>query len=266
LTGSAKDVTISTREVGMLSVVNRTVLSANWRDDENLLTAEVFGLLRYLSPQRLLWPVVAQAADQEGRRLGEWLKCDSCPVAVDVAFEREFASASPDAPLSRPDVHLSFRGEDGGCILDLVVEVKLRSAQSPHNDSELPQLARYLNVIAEQRSWVRPRALLYLTAHTSRPNEDLVEARTKAPTAGSVGLFWTSWFDFADGAFEAQSRDGSAQPPVIQDLVRVLELRGFKAREALLRFPLCIERPLPEIETVFPNWPIHEDDPCPRTT
>ncbi len=200
-------------------------LSKEQENLEDLLTSCVFGVLRYLPANDGLLRYLQLAQYPDGRMLLEhtlslgttkydfwpWLQDDDCPGA-------------------EPDVLIQILDE-AGKHYTLLVEAKFRSGKSSFALEEAPvpvdQLARewdnLLRLCAKSGSIP---LMLYLTADTSIPKQDLSESAkeftSKRPDLADKQPFccaWLSWRHLSD-AF------GKAQDLMQADLVALVERLG----------------------------------------
>lgn len=162
---------------------------------EDLLTSNVFGLWRYLSPDMGLLQFLGTA-----RNLGEQQLQLATPI-TEAKLNFWPWLHEPNAKGAEPDVLISLLGSEGQNCLVLIESKYLSGKSSQPNEEDLPndQLAKEmlnLRSIAE-RSSADAYALVYVTAHGAIPSKDIEEAadELKEKTGdGSIEQFyWTTW-------------------------------------------------------------------------
>ena len=204
------------------------------RGSEDLLTSSVFGLLRYLS------------AGVTMSFLGNAVALNDRSLELPEEPELEFFFW-PHFPgwTREPDMVIDVL-EGGQRTVRLVVEAKYASGKSDpdHGSSEHPiepidirdQLAdQYREVLADHESGKvtarRRPVVIYLTAHSACPVEDLKESlkllSTQGQGDGEPQLYWLGWWQLAEVLRSKQSRlNLPMQELVARDLLRLLESRG----------------------------------------
>lgn len=204
---------------------------------EDLLTSTVFGLIKHLPTEIVLLPLLERARRAE-------LKEDAVEVQSDAEWMRLTgvrASAMTFWPrwqtYGEPDLLVKLLDGDGRVVHKVVIEAKLYSPKSNRaqeleeivdgQDSELKpassdQLVRYWQYLqrpcAENKM---PATLVYLTAHSSPPGQDLRESLLKAP---HMRLAWLSWRDIWTVLGHAPV-DGIGDN-LRADLIALLECKG----------------------------------------
>lgn len=175
---------------------------------EDLLTADVFGPLRYLpsgiESLRLLLPAIrvspgATVPSGPAYELGEHpavhtllsTASDSRPM---VSFWRKLR-------YSEPDMLLDWTLPGGGRLVAMV-EVKYLSGKSgegiTEEDGEIAvsdQLGREYQDLCERLGPADHGVLIYLTAHHGLPADDLTASLATIRPDARVQLFWLSWID-----------------------------------------------------------------------
>jgi hypothetical protein len=184
----------------MIHALLKGKLSTDQANMEDILTSNVFGLLRYLPAERGLLPFLAKARCLDGRRLK--MPDAVAGVQVDTAFwptlaEQGCATCEPDVL-----VRVTWPGRNGRRFL-VLVEAKYRSGKSSEADESsavpLDQLAReWGNVESLAKRDSREPVLVYLTAGVGPPVEDIRRAgqdhSSKAnPTSLPFECYWLSW-------------------------------------------------------------------------
>ncbi|GEN09139.1 hypothetical protein SAMN05443572_105395 [Myxococcus fulvus] len=198
---------------------------------EDILTSNVFGLLRCVEHSKLLIPWLSRCLRAE----------DSSPELIDEAIDRADIRFWPRLNQQELDVLILLHGSRGIHVVG--VECKYESGKSgalsdtsgtgleastPRGD----QLADYMNALAADAVRPRPyspeavhrRSLIYLTAHASAPRDELeASLQFRHPTA-SIDLYWLAWRQLTP--LLPQEAVGPDVSVLLSDLRRVLERRG----------------------------------------
>lgn len=167
---------------------------------EDLLTADIFGCIRYLPTEKALIPFLYTAHSFHGNAFTIPDKI----VKVHYAFWPWLKSRDPIP--CEPDVALGLETE-GHCVHLILVEAKYYSGLSSEEDERLEpndQLARELDnldaVSCVALGWkpqldIASRTLLFVTQHMGIPHDllaqSLAEYSRKRNRDGDI--FWTSW-------------------------------------------------------------------------
>ncbi len=188
----------------MFQALLRGKLSRDQENMEDILTSNVFGVFKYLPPERALFPFLSKAKSLEGKNLSETL-------FPNPKIEYEFWPWLEEAGCNgcEPDVRIDLTWPNGKKTI-VLVEAKYRSGKSSEEDEEdrgdnpspedtrllVDQLAREwdnLKKIAERES-AEP-VLIYLTAHLSRPVEDILSSQKALSSRGQekADIYWLSW-------------------------------------------------------------------------
>jgi len=203
---------------------------------EDLLTSNVFGLLKYAPPGVGLFPWLSLAHyPLTGQRLATWLG----PGTQVEAMEFWPQMAEPDCTPCEPDVSIILHHADGSRTW-LLVEAKFRSGKSSFaSDGETPpndQLAReYDNLVkAAARRGVQRCAVLFVTVDITCPVEELQAsaAEFQAKRQGQAQLFWLSWRALPDILSTATPCSVMLQD--LRDLLLQLDLTMYRR----LRLPM----------------------------
>jgi hypothetical protein len=201
------------------------------REDEDVLTSTVFGLLELLPPLRVLLPWLCLARDLSDRN-----------PPLDAGSERASFAYWPRFPelgdRTELDLLLALHRSDGTA--DLVgVEVKYQCGPSgwptareiaPDVQGQLGREWQVISRLAPERapgepSQVRSRWLLYITPEPSKPRRvmrsmvDEVKAKS-GPDGMAKGLFWLSWLDLWPLVLQA-AMEGRASGIELQILNRL---------------------------------------------
>jgi len=205
-------------------------LSADQENMEDILTSNVFGLLRYLPPEHGLLPFLAHASSHDGRKL-------EMPVAVPgVQAVTRFWPPLEEQGCTpcEPDVliRITWPGLDGSRFL-VLVEAKYLSGKSSEAEESstepCDQLAKeWGNVESLARREGREPVLVYLTAAFGRPVEEILCAaedhhRKTNRTSLPFTCYWLSWRHLALVAESRADLDSSATASyILEDLGRML--------------------------------------------
>jgi hypothetical protein len=201
---------------------------------EDLLTSDVFGCMRYLSPDSVLIPFLLTGRSPQGRNL----IVPNRVVSVHWSFWPSIHQIESTA--CEPDVAIGLETDDGRT--DVVfVEAKYNSGLSSEED-ECPapndQLARELDNLCELTcaalGWETnhgfgSRILLFVTQDVAMPRDlmerSLNEYRRKRDRESE--LYWTSWRLLpAILQRSMEQRPGPAQMAVLKDMHALLLRKG----------------------------------------
>jgi hypothetical protein len=168
---------------------------------EDLLTSTVFGFLRYLPVQKGLVAFLRRCrpfpADRSDIKTTEWPDWDRVH-ACKVSFWPRLGE------YGIPDVMVTLEDANGAILGELVVEAKFNSPKSGRageDDGEQAiegvrdpdQLVRYFQGLqAYARPGSHPLGLIYLTAHSVPPRDELAASFDRYP---AMRLAWLSWRD-----------------------------------------------------------------------
>lgn len=192
---------------------------------EDLLTASVFGPMRYLPSEKLLLPVLRRARNLQGQ-FYEPPKVHR-NSGLKIEFWPGFKRCEPDVMIEFGDQELMF------------IEAKFRSGKSgAFNADQVPvdvsnvldQLAREWLDLVEVNHY-KSQSLIYLTAHRTLPEGDikdsakeLLKHRVTDPDLFKESTYWLSWFDVWDEArSKIDDKDDSYIQIVMKDIVEFLE-------------------------------------------
>lgn len=206
---------------------------------EDLLTADVFGCLRYIPFDKGLLKILTKAQRNTGTEL--CLKNSSDSVCVEF-WPRLKNNSEPDV-LIRIGDHL------------IIIEVKYLSGKSGHYDANQEnndnleaassdQLARLFKGLMSDEGQYRKRSLIYLTAHRNLPKND-IKAGYKALDKLSddihdeynENVYWISWFEVHKIISGLLKNDSQLQDKyyriVLSDIQRLLHRKGLRQFEGL---------------------------------
>jgi len=162
---------------------------------EDLLTSNVFGMFSYLEPHQGLLQFVETARSLGGVPLPRLAE-------VDTARFEFWRWLEKDGVCAQPDVLIEMKMTNGDRQV-LLVESKYRSGKSSVVTTEetmlTDQLAREMFLLrAYAKESGKDYALLYVTAHTKMPKNEIHEAideleREEAGLPDGDKFYWTSW-------------------------------------------------------------------------
>jgi hypothetical protein len=147
----------------MLQALLRGKLSRDHEQIEDILTSNVFGLLKHSIP-RITLDFIERARLLNGKRPWDSSIFTSREFSIDWDFWPWWAEAQCTG--CEPDVVLTLRGQ-GGARLFVLIEAKLHAGKSSLADPEGPpadQLAReWSNLVEKARASASQPVLIYLT-------------------------------------------------------------------------------------------------------
>jgi hypothetical protein len=181
----------------MINALLKGKLSAEQENMEDILTSNVFGLLRYLPPQDGLFRLLARAENLDGARpLQDLLKSRTANVSYQFWPLWQPQQGYP----CEPDVVLHTETESFNALI--AIEAKYLSGKSSTADESkvLPtdQLAREWQSLVELacRNNATP-ILIYVTADIACPRTEIIasidEYRAKCPGQEVPRIYWLSW-------------------------------------------------------------------------
>lgn len=236
---------------------------------EDLLTADVFGALRYLPFREGLGPVLAAAKTIDGVDLASWSKDKQ------LVWE-EFSEAKllfwPRVAGHEPDLLVLLRRADEAPALAVLIEVKLHAEQ--HSIDGVSQLGFYTRSLLDgmlqtDLEEALPSLLpaVLLTADADVPAEQLHTARQElAALEERTEAFWVGWRDVAAVVHRLLDRKRDKGAPahelaLLEDLEADLAERGFPRPRSLTSFPLPALAPLGPLAAL----PAFRSEAPPRT-
>lgn len=220
-----------------------------WKRIEDFLTADVFGAYRYVPPAFGVMALLRHARDENFRPFYDYLRQRGViPDSVDVARIRLW----PKLDGKEPDAVISLGRADNPHLVLILVEAKLHSPQHPIG--ECSQIGHYLTLHMERRfsderlssitTEIRP--LLYVTAHTDPPREEMSQARAEVQqrlpncAADDIAVFWVPWTKAGEEAKKTWNQERSSVPErpwlrVLLDLTQDLKDRDLMPRPPFAR-------------------------------
>lgn len=203
---------------------------------EDLLTSDVFSACKYVNPDTLLIPFLNQAKDIKNNVFSEL--SDEVVTKVHYLFW-------PQLHGLEPDVLIALELQQKKAFL-LLIEAKYFSSKSSEawSDEELveakspkDQLAKeYKAMLSEETlkkfsischgSYIKGKALIYITAHRSMPIDSIEESIKEAKkfvNTKEVNIFWLSWFDLYPIVVAQAKKCKEYEFPILEDLRCLLE-------------------------------------------
>ena len=195
---------------------------------EDILTSNVFGLLRYEQPQDGILKYLSFAEDRDEKPL-KYLRSldDVFHKSIDYKFWPSWKETNREG--CEPDVVISLEIPDRENLL-ILIEAKYLSGKSSEadesNDKPTDQLAKEWDNLTEKarKQNVRP-ILIYLTAHYAYPHQDIDDAikefSDKRPEKTEPVIYWLSWRHLHK---VCENTDN----PILNDLALLLERLNLK--------------------------------------
>ena len=180
----------------MLQALLKGKLSREQENMEDILTSNVFGLLKYVPPEEGLLNYLALAEDKDGKYLGSLN--DGSKVSIEYDFWPWWEESNCIG--CEPDVVLKLKLPDKQELL-ILIEAKYLSGKSSEADelydAPTDQLAKeWDNLVIRAGASKRP-VLIYLTAHYGYPLDEIEDAvrefRRKRPDSARPVIYWLSW-------------------------------------------------------------------------
>ncbi len=170
-------------------------LPASQKNAEDLLTSNVFGLYRYLRPELGLLQFVKTAKRVDGVEFRGFDQVESIDLQFWPWLQEQGAKGA------EPDVLVEMVASNQRKCLVLIEAKYLSTKSSYSDDSPEPndQLAREMYNLRKValRKGIDDYALIYITAHTFMPVEDIKEAiselNQKTGDGNGDRFFWTTW-------------------------------------------------------------------------
>lgn len=197
-------------------------------DMEDLLTSNVFGVWRYLPPHLGLVQLLQTAERLDGARLS----IGATVLAASLSFWPWLSQQAGKS--AEPDVLVELTLSDSSKVL-VMVEAKFHSPKSSlPDDSTFPndQLARQMQILRALARKTRARhyGLVYITAHTAIPRDDLQEAidelRSKTGDGSDEHFYWTTWRSLpeiiSDSVLEEARSQSAGGATMLADLHRIV--------------------------------------------
>lgn len=208
----------------MLQALLLGKLSREQENMEDILTSNVFGLLKYVRPEEGILNYLSLAEDEDGKRPLQSLSSLSEDTLASIEYEFWPWWEETNCNGCEPDVVIKLELPDQQNLL-VLVEAKYLSGKSSEadevDDTPTDQLAREwdnLRVKADE-SDERP-VLIYLTAHYAYPYREIYDAISefleKRPGGARPVIYWLSWRHLCTVC-------DSSPLPVLDDIKLLLE-------------------------------------------
>ena len=211
----------------MLQALLKGKLSREQENMEDILTSNVFGLLKYVRPREGILNYLSLAEDGDGERPLQFLS--SLSEVPHDSIEYEFWPWWEEANCygCEPDVVIKLKVPAKQDLL-ILIEAKYLSGKSSEadevDDTPTDQLAKeWDNLrVKANRSDKRP-VLIYLTAHYAYPIRDINDAISefleKRPDDATPVICWLSWRHL-------HTVCESTQLPILNDIKLLLDRLG----------------------------------------
>ena len=194
---------------------------------EDILTSNVFGLLRYVRPQEGIMKYLSLAEDEDRKRPLESLSFLSEVPQDSIEYEFWPWWEESDCIGCEPDVVISLKIPDKKDLL-VLIEAKYLSGKSSEADESYDtptdQLAReWDNLSVKANKLDDCPVLIYLTAHYAYPVQDINDAisefRKKRPNGAKPVIYWLSWRHLTTVC-------ESSHHPILNDIKLLLDRLG----------------------------------------
>ena len=193
---------------------------------EDILTSNVFGLLRYVQPQQGILQYLGLAEDEDGKKpLGYLCSLSEVPQK---SIEYQFWPwlKEPNCYGCEPDVVIKLEIPDKQDLL-VLIEAKYLSGKSSEADESydapIDQLAREWDNLSVKANRDECPVLIYLTVHYAYPVQDINDAisefRKKRPNGAKPVIYWLSWRHLTTVC-------ESSHHPILNDIKLLLDRLG----------------------------------------
>ena len=204
------------------------------REQENLediLTSNVFGSIKYVPFKKGLLPILRNTENDKG----EYSLNDFKDIK-DVTYEFWSKMNEKECIGCEPDVLIRATDTFGKKIIILVEAKYLSEKSSEANEKYGPndQLAKEWNNLLSlsERENQDDTILLYITAHTCYPENEIMESlddfKNWEPGKLSPNIIWISWRKVANLFSNNKSDHIDCNNPILTDIARVLLKQGLK--------------------------------------
>lgn len=213
----------------MLQALLKGKLSREQENMEDILTSNVFGLLKYVPPGEGLLNYLALAEDEDGNQPLKYLRSLNEASQDSISYEFWPWWEELDCYGCEPDVVISLKISAQKKLL-VLIEAKYLSGKSSEADEayDIPtdQLAReWDNLSVRSNKSDECPVLIYLTAHYAYPYQDINNAisefREKRLNSVSPVIYWLSWRHLYKVC-------ENSQHPVLNDIKLLLGRLGLK--------------------------------------
>lgn len=234
----------------MLIALLKGKLSRDQENMEDILTSNVFGLMKYLPPGEALFPFLKCAEDIEGDN-------PLANLSQIATAEYEFWPMVKESDCIRCEPDLIIRIHDGGNDYLLFIEAKYLSGKSSEEDQSIEapydQLAReWDNLICMAKRENAKPLLIYVTADIGLPLQDIeisaneyFRKRKDQKDSMNFECAWISWRKLSTVFFNTPI-------PAAQDLYALVDRMG-----------LCYFESIPSLDLTplkFYNFHSNSDD------
>lgn len=217
----------------MLQAILRGKLSRDHEQIEDILTSNVFGLLRYEDP-RLILEWLGRAIMVDGRGALDYPLLPSEQISIAWEFWPYWSEEGCNA--CEPDVVITVR-VTGESPIHVLIEAKLNAGKSSRADdgyAPADQLAReWDNFVARSRAEGARLVLIYLTSHFSLPRSEIEASISefRSKRGADPVIAWLSWRELS--TILARSSQGLIR----RDLVLLLKRMGLTFYEGVASVP-----------------------------
>ena len=225
----------------MLQALLNGKLSREQENKEDILTSNVFGLLKYVHPQEGILEYLSLAEDKDGAQPFKCLSSLSYVTEKSIDYDFWPRWKEPNWDGCEPDVVITLEIPDGNDLL-VLIEAKYLSGKSSEADEsyEKPndQLAKeWDNLIVRAEASNRSPVLIYLTAHYVHPYQDINDAISeflkKRPESAGPDIYWLSWRHL----YKVCKNTGN---PILKDLTLLLDRYNLKFFDGIKLEDVCI--------------------------
>jgi hypothetical protein len=185
-------------------------------NSEDVLTSNVFGLLKYL-PNDVFLNILDHAETLSGKKIEFDLK----------SYIPEFIFWENIKDYGEPDLIIKFRNKEGHELI-LCIEVKYYSSKS--GDGENDQLKRYfeaLSITSKEKSCFL--GVVYLTKYPSRKEleDSLYHIKQKELDDAEEKLFQLRWFEITKSLENYNGVLNRHENLILKDLIKYLKYKNF---------------------------------------
>ena len=167
---------------------------------EDILTSNVFGLLRYVQPQQGILQYLGLAEAEDKKKPLKYLSSLSEIPQKSIEYQFWPWWEEPNCYGCEPDVVIKLEIPDKQDLL-VLIEAKYLSGKSSEADESydapIDQLAREWDNLSVKANKDECPVLIYLTAHYAYPIQDINDAvnefLNKRPEGTKPVIYWLSW-------------------------------------------------------------------------
>jgi len=201
---------------------------------EDLLTSDVFGVLRYLPPKEGLIPILEDAINLQGERF---------TLTIEEEPQTPIFDFWPNLNESIPDVMIKLNRHI------IIIEVKYKSGKSGHFNMEEEtsvdiiesakpdQLRREFLDLLDFKNQLVSLSLIYVTAHRVIPEDDIISGREALIATNGLDfkglyeskVFWLSWYKIREKIkFLMTITKDVYKKKILQDVEKLFFYKGFR--------------------------------------